>query len=45
MNTMPLADSQMTLLCRINGYGKSFKSMCPGELETKLEHSGRHATF
>ena len=38
----------MTLLCAINDDGefsKSFKCIYSGELETKLEHKGRHALF
>ena len=38
----------MTLLCAMNDDGtfsKSFNCIYPGELETKLEQSGRHACF
>ena len=48
INALLLVDPQMTLLCTINDDGefsKSFKCMYPWELETTMEHSGRHAAF
>ena len=48
INTMLLVYSRVTLLCAINDDGefsKSFKCIYSGELETKLEHRGRHACF